>query len=208
MKSVLALLPFLVSSLLSSPLDRRDNGPDTKGVYIEALKYGGTGCPQGTIGQSISDDRTTFTLIFDNYSASIGEGVSITENRKNCQVNLAVRFPQGWQFSLLNSDFRGFIALDQGVTATQKSTYYFSGDSKQCSAEVNFTGPVSKDYLAHNEFGVQSTVWCACGASAMLNINGQVRLMSTNPKASGLFSNDSQDGSFKNVLKFSWRKCH
>lgn len=31
----------------------------------------------------IFDDQTTATLIFDSYVASIGPGVSVTENRKN-----------------------------------------------------------------------------------------------------------------------------
>jgi Domain of unknown function (DUF4360) len=41
-------------------------------VTINGITYGGTGCPQGTVSQFISDDKQTFTLIFDSYVAEIG----------------------------------------------------------------------------------------------------------------------------------------
>jgi len=68
-----------------------------------------------------------FTLIFDQYVASIGPGVAITENRKNCQLNIDLQYPQGFQYSVFTTDYRGYVGIDAGVTATQEATYYFSG---------------------------------------------------------------------------------
>jgi hypothetical protein len=68
-----------------------------------------------------------FTLIFDSYVASIGPGVAITETRKNCQLNLDLRYPGGFQYSILGTIFRGYVGIEKGVTATQSATYYFSG---------------------------------------------------------------------------------
>jgi hypothetical protein len=53
-------------------------GPDPSKVYIESIGYGGTSCPQGTVGQSISNDRTVATLIFDSFVASSGPTVPVT----------------------------------------------------------------------------------------------------------------------------------
>jgi hypothetical protein len=68
-----------------------------------------------------------FTLIFDDYVASIGPGVAITESRKNCQLDIDLQYPSGFQYSVFNADYRGYAALDANVTGTQQSTYYFSG---------------------------------------------------------------------------------
>ena len=73
------------------------------------------------------------TLIFDSYVASMGTGVAITENRKNCQLNLNLQYPPGFQFSIFSADYRGFAELDAGVNGTQQSTYYFSGQTAQVS---------------------------------------------------------------------------
>jgi hypothetical protein len=84
------------------------------------------------------------TLIFDSYVASMGKGVAITESRKNCQLNIDLLYPSGFQYSVFSADYRGYVALDKGVTGTQKSTYYFSGYTQQSSTQTSFTGPVSK----------------------------------------------------------------
>lgn len=73
------------------------------------------------------------TLIFDQYVASQGKGISVTESRKNCQLNIALLYPSGFQYSVFSADYRGYAALDKGVNGTQKSTYYFSGQTAQVS---------------------------------------------------------------------------
>jgi hypothetical protein len=104
-----------------------------KQVTIKGVTYGGTGCPQGTMSSQISEDRTTVTLIFDSYIASIGPGISVTDSRKNCQLNVDIRYPGGFQYSILSADYRGYASLQQGISGTLKSTYYFAGQTAQVS---------------------------------------------------------------------------
>ena len=49
--------------------------------------------------------------------------------------------------------------------------------------------------------------WSPCGKAGAVNINSQVRLTSTNPKASGQLTTDSVDLKFTQVLYLQWRKC-
>ncbi|KAF2221196.1 hypothetical protein BDZ85DRAFT_266442 [Elsinoe ampelina] len=147
------------------------------------------------------------TLIFDSYVAALGPSTSILENRKNCQLNVGLRYPGGFQYSVFSADYRGYAALDKGVTGTQKSTYYFSGQSQQTSTQTDFYGPMSKDYLIHDEAEVTSTIWSPCGAQGLLNINSQVRLTSTDSKAKGVLTTDSIDTKFTQKIYYKWRKC-
>jgi hypothetical protein len=129
--AVAALLPAIAAAL---PLDTTSAlTPDPTLVHINGVTYGGTGCPQGTVGIAISADKTTMTLIFDSYVASLGPTVAVTENRKNCQLNIDLLYPSGFQYSIFSADYRGYAALDSGVTGTIKSTYYFSGSTSQVS---------------------------------------------------------------------------
>ncbi|KAL9115906.1 MAG: hypothetical protein Q9227_000274 [Pyrenula ochraceoflavens] len=181
--------------------------PDPTQVHINNVAYGGTGCPQGTVATAISEDKTTMTLIFDSYVASMGKGVALTENRKNCQLNIDLTYPGGFQFSVFSADYRGYAALDKGVTGSQKSTYYFSGQTAQTSTETDFTGPMSQDYLIHDEAQSASLVWSPCGQEGLLNINSQVRLSSTVSGASGVLTTDSVDAKFTQVLYVKWQTC-
>ena len=147
------------------------------------------------------------TLIFDSYVASIGPGTAVTDNRKNCQLNLNIHYPPGFQFSLFSADYRGYAQLDKGVNGTQKSTYYFSGQTQQVSTETDFTGPMDQDYLFHDVAQSTSVVWSPCGAEGLLNINSQVRLTSNSKTASGELTTDSIDTKFTQILYLNWQKC-
>src|SRR3954463_5604665 len=80
---------------LSAVASASAQNPDPSSPFFLSLRYSGSGCPQGTVGQSLSGDRQTFTLIFDNFVASKGPGVPITENRKNCLLVLSTHTPDG-----------------------------------------------------------------------------------------------------------------
>lgn len=162
--------------------------------------------------------------------AQYGSGVSQADTRKNCLINVELLYPGGFQYSIAQTNYRGYAAIDKGVTGTLKSTYYFSGqtqqvsnpqtnllgegnmsDSIQASAEVKFVGPISGDYVKSDNIENTSTVWSPCGASGALNINSQVRLEKNttpnpnNPK--GLLTTDSTDLKFTQVVSVQWQKC-
>ncbi|KAH6664924.1 hypothetical protein B0J14DRAFT_630365 [Halenospora varia] len=181
--------------------------PDPSQVSIKGITYGGSGCPQGSLGSFISADRQTFTLIFDQYVASIGPGVAIAQNRKNCQLNLDLRYPGGFQYSIFSTVYRGYVSLDAGVNGLQSSTFYFSGEPGQTTTSTTFKGPIDGNYEAVDNVDLTSTVWSPCGASAALNINSQVRLTANSSTVSGLITDDSIDGKITFVVGVQWQKC-
>jgi len=195
------------SPLLAASATASATGPNPTQVYINSITYGGTGCPQGSVGSFISADRTTFTLIFDSYVASIGPDVAATETRKNCQLNVDLEYPSGFQYSVLSTEYRGYADLDAGVTGVQKATYYFSGQSAQVSAETDFKGPMSEDYDTTDTVPFSSVIWSPCGAALPLNINSQVRLTSTSTNDTGLLTDDSIDGKITFVVGLQWQTC-
>lgn len=117
-------------------LDFQVGQPNPNQVQIVGFEYGGTGCPASSVSSVLSDDQTIITLIFDKYVATIGPNVNVADNRKNCQLNINLRYPGGFQYSILSAEYRGYARLDPGVSGTQKSTYYFSGQTAQVSSDA------------------------------------------------------------------------
>ncbi|RDL33797.1 Uncharacterized protein BP5553_08165 [Venustampulla echinocandica] len=191
----------------AAPAATPSGAPNPSQVTINSITYGGTGCPQGSVGSYISPDRLTFTLIFDSFMASIGPGVPITSSRANCQLNINLQYPSGFQYSVLDTQFRGYADLGAGVTGVQSATYYFSGSATQASTSTTFKGPISSDYLVEDAIPFTSTIWSPCGAALPLNINSQVRLTSTNSASSGLLTQDSVDGKVSFVVGVQWQTC-
>jgi len=177
-------------------------------VTISSISYGGSGCPQGSVGNFISADRTTYTLIFDSYVVETGPGKPITGARKNCQINVNLHYPAGYQYSLYSQNYRGFVKLDPGVRGFQQATFYFSGSAAQASTSTNFQGPASKDYLITDTIPFSSQVQSPCGQEGALNINTQIRLdNSGNPQGSGQMTTDSIDGKVQLKYGLAWKKC-
>jgi len=181
--------------------------PNPSQVVLNSYAYGGTGCPQGSVGAFLSADRTTFTLIFDSYVASIGPGVSIVDTRKNCQLNLDLEYPSGFQYSVLSTIFRGYVGIDKGVSASQSAVYYFSGETSQTTTSTYFKGPLSQDYEVEDDVSLTSVVWSPCGAPVALNIDSAVLLTSGVSSASGQITDDSIDGKITFIAGVQWQTC-
>ena len=170
----LALLGTLVAALPSYTIP--DASPSGHEVTIEGIAFAGSGCPAGSVAGQLSSDQTTITLLYDSFVAQAGEGIPASNYRKNCQLNIKIKYPSGWQFSVFKADYRGYAALPAGDTGTCKATYYFSGDSRQISSTMTLTGPYNDNYIKTDQFGVDSTVWSPCGLEGLLNINSEARL--------------------------------
>ena len=158
------------------------------------------------------------TLIFDEYVASLGPGVAITESRKNCQLNLALLYPPAYAWSVLSADYRGYAYLDPGIAGQQKSIYYFSGQTAQANVVTSLAGPYAGNYLLHDSAlntaggGPGVGVWSPCdGSQGMLNVDSAVSLQRVGPggngTAQGLLTTDSIDTKFTQVVYLVWEAC-
>lgn len=200
----LSIIALVAPVYVATPTPAYADSPNPNEVYVQSISYGGTGCPQGTVGSSFSDDRKTFTLIFDSFVASSGPGVPVTQNRKNCQLNINLHLPEGFTFAIHTFDYRGYVQLPAGVTAEQLSTYYFQGETKQATGKTRFNGPVAKDYLSRDTLA--NVAWMPCARVVPLNINSQVRLTGATNLASQI-TVDSIDGKARTILHLTFRRC-
>lgn len=168
--------------------------------------YGGTGCPTGSARAVVSPDRTSFTMIFDNYIAQAGSGRPMID-RKNCQILVNLDVPQGWTYSIARMDYRGFYSLGAGASGTQQATYYFQGMTQQASLRTNFVGPTQGNYLFSDTLGLNALVWAPCGARVGVNINTSLLAQVNNPSTYAYLTTDSADGSVKTTFALQWQKC-
>lgn len=197
------LAPLMAATLTTSAFAY---GPDY--VTINSISYAGSGCPAGTVAENLSDDFQAFTLLFDSYFAEVGPGVPYREKRKNCQIAVDLSFPQGWSFTIMDVDYRGYTSLDRGVTGLQRSSYYFQGQRATARLTSRFRGPTDDDYHVRDTLGISALVWSPCGASRALNMNTQVRVDNRrNRRGSGLMTLDSIDGQLTHIYGIKWRRC-
>jgi hypothetical protein len=174
---------------------------------VQNPSYGGTGCPAGTARAVVSPDRQAFTMIFDQYYVNAPSPGSL--DRKNCQILVNFDFPQGWSYSIVRLDYRGFVDLGPGASGFQQSLYYFQGQPQQGRLRTNFYGPRSGDYTISDTLGISDVVWSPCGARRGLNINSSLFASAGRGFANSYayLTNDSIDGTVKTTYILQWRRC-
>jgi hypothetical protein len=180
-------------------------------IRIKKIQYNGSGCPIGTVAQNVSPAKDSFTLTFSDFVAESGPGIPLSQGRKNCIMTLVLDVPSGWQYSIADFYYRGFMDLDRGIRAEHAASYFFEGQGQTGRFASQKLGPYEADYVYKDQIGLSSAVWSPCSAERALNINASIRVDNTNrrqyPNAQGMITNDSVDGQITQVWGLTWRRC-
>ncbi|KAI1488037.1 hypothetical protein F5X96DRAFT_109809 [Biscogniauxia mediterranea] len=213
MRSFLAILlaPALAAA---NPIGIISDGdlPSPDEVSIVSATASGNGCPQGTVTTNISPDRTVLTFGFDAFQTYIGPGTVISDRSKNCQLHLNLKYPGGFQFAVVESTYHGYAQLEEGITGTFYSTYYFSQDAAattttQTSIQGGGLWEGGDVYTKQDQVPTASVIWSPCGATGILNVNNRIALTSSNASASGQISDDDATVAFTQQVHVSWQAC-
>ncbi|PGH12701.1 hypothetical protein AJ80_06647 [Polytolypa hystricis UAMH7299] len=200
---VLALFSFIPALVSAAAIPSAEvaSAFDSGAVKLNGVTYGGTGCNSGTLSVRVTDDGEICPIRFRNLVAQAGNNVGIEESRKFCQINFNLEYPQGWSFSVLRTDYTGYVKLAADSTAYVQSKYYFSGETEQAVSKVKFEGPVAGDFT-RNEALVWDT-WSTCGTTnTLLNIHQSVGVTGT-----GRVATTSADGELWSDVILKWRRC-
>ncbi|KAF2017781.1 hypothetical protein BU24DRAFT_432390 [Aaosphaeria arxii CBS 175.79] len=172
---------------------------------INNVVSGGSGCPQGSIDIDWTNSQILPIYFSKEFTASVGPYVQPDQSRKNCQINIDLRFSSGYQYAVYSADYAGWGDLDAGVKGLVKATYYFSGEQSQISTSSTIQGPFSGRYTKHDE--IPLSVWSPCGNQALLNVNAEVALTPLGGSASGTLAATKESSRFTHSLYIKWRQC-
>ncbi|WP_171171771.1 DUF4360 domain-containing protein [Streptomyces sp. I05A-00742] len=200
----------LFATVFSPGAAATEGSPPPGRIQIDVVSVNGSGCPAGTAAVAVAGDNTAFTVSYSDYLAQVGLGSKPTDFRKNCQLGLNVRVPQGYTYAIAKADYRGFAHLQSGATGLEKASYYFQGMQQTTSANHRFTGPFSDDWQTTDVTDVDALVYAPCGTQRILNVNTELRVSagSSDPASTTSFmAMDSADGSVNTLYHFEWKQC-
>ena len=209
---VASKLLLLATSLLAGTVSVSGRALASDPVFIKSLNFLGSGCTNNDSISQLDDTNNDglpdqFTIFFSNYIAFSGPGSTPLDWRKNCNINVGLHLPQGFQFSIADVHYTGFAQLPYGVSATQQSTYQFVFFSRPITLSTTQKGKFEGNYDLYDTLGLASLVWSPCGADAPLNIRSQLFLSGALTYPAQV-TTDQIDGRVKQVFQFKWRKCN
>jgi len=209
MLNAIAAGALFLSSLASPAATPAKATPPPDYMVVDMVAVNGSGCPAGTAGVTASPDHTAITITYSEYIAQVGGGASSADFRRNCQLSLNVRVPQGFTYAIAKTDYRGYAGLQKGAWGYQAANYYFQGDSHTARARHDFTGYLDDLWETTDVVGIGALVWAPCGATRYLNINTELRvgLGTSDPKVTSQLTMDSTDANLATVYHLAWKKC-
>ncbi|MBD2415149.1 hypothetical protein FACHB389_23015 [Nostoc calcicola FACHB-389] len=164
-------------------------------VQILGAEYGGNGCPNGSASVSVSPDGQELSILFDQF---IAVGNKSAERRKSCNMSIPIQVPQGFQISLYDADYRGYVA--PSTTGRLRAEYFFAGQRGPVFSRA-FRGET--DYNVRDQLVTVADVWSRCGDSVNMRVNAA---MTANGQ--GMATVDSFDLAHRGlVYHIKYRQC-
>ncbi len=165
-------------------------------VEILGANYGGNGCPANSASVTVSPDGQELSILFDKF---IALGNNARESRKSCNLSIPIKVPQGFQISLYDADYRGYVA--PATSGNLRAEYFFAG-SRGPVFSRNFNGETQ--YNVRDSLATIANVWSRCGDSLNMRVNA-----SMTARGSGMATVDSFDLSHRGlVYHVKYRACN
>lgn len=168
----------------------------TSRVEIAGASYGGSGCPNESASVSVSPDGQELSILFDEFIAS---GQDYRDSRKSCNLSIPIKVPEGFQISLYDADYRGYVS--PGTTGRLRAEYFFAGARGPLFSRT-FRGET--DYNVRDQLVTVADVWSACGDSVNMRVNASMSAFGR-----GIATVDSFDLSHRGlVYHIKYRRCN
>ena len=175
-------------------------------VHLGKPGHAGSGCPIGTVSTTLSPDKKSLSILFDDYMVEAGPSTRKRMARKNCQLAVPVHVPNGLSVSLIGVDYRGYNFLPSRSEATFTAEYFFAG-RRGPRYMKKFFGGLDSEYTLSNTLALVSESWSKCGEDVNLRIATAMRVRNLNRVEDSLSTVDSVDMNAGIVYKLQYRKC-
>ena len=166
----LKLLALLASAALVKSAMAMDD------ISLGIPGYAGPGCPPGSASASLTDDKKTLSILFDQFLVNVGGNTGKTNARTKCDISVPVHVPQGIQVSLITVDYRGYNLLPAGASSEFSVEYFFAGQRGPKYTKT-FYGEMDEDYIVTNKLIASSMVWSRCGEQVILRVNPNLKII-------------------------------
>jgi hypothetical protein len=169
------------------------------GTVIGDIVTGGAGCPQSSATVVVEPGNSTFEVSTPNLISTSDSSPRV----KNCQVNIPITYPTGYQYGIQEIDYSGHETVPSGSSGTARGSFYFSGSSTTTSFNIPISSGTDADLAGTYVPAATDVVWspCASGGSEQtaFNVNFVVSI--------GASSTVGSVSIGKSVVDLAWRTC-
>lgn len=188
-------------------------------VEIPAFALGtpttaGSGCPQDTVGVSMTEDKKTVSFIFDSFIAEAGNSVEVQRDKKRCRVTIPIEVPKGFQVVTVKLDQRGFYSIPEKAKLNLERKYWLTNKRNQAITRAvtktqDVRGPADEEYTKNFKLQVPALT-SPCGEKINFHFDTSINLKTNKAGDDALATVDSLDASGDSkgyLVKFFMKRC-
>ncbi len=196
---------------------------DQFSANLRTTLQNGCSANENSVGELISSDAKSMTLIFDNFAANLTPPLS--RAMATCAIEVQFNIPPGRRLALEAIDVRGYADIDRNVSATVQANYSFPDTATTELTGIGRNGPYQGDFLMQlsgqaNDPRNYSPCTGPNAKKAKIITTIALDRLNNDRYAQGTLSVDSVDGSFtggditgigfnRGFLQFriKWERC-
>lgn len=185
--------------------------PNNEQVNIKGVKINGSGCPVDSTTELVTNDEpgkpfTYFQVTYDAFVIQLGPNAK-ESFRKFCNIALALDYPVGWQYTVVELQTSGFATIAKGAEGNFQTSYQFRGDDNMEKLELKtLESGFEGDYEVNAKVTNENTVWSTCDSRIPLNIKTTI-LLTGDDKDDSTMTVDVQSGLLSQTYEVRWKKC-
>lgn len=203
---------FDLGRILQPPNQR---SVDAQGVRMGRISVEGSGCRSGQVRSSLSNNRRTLSLLFDNYIVEAGGGLNRKQQKRQCSVTVPFHVPPGYQVSVVQVDYRGYHFVPANAKAVIESTIHLISMSGERRSGFHFPGIRRKRVFngrSEGNFLLSSQVhrnlqWSPCGEDFIMILGSELKAETNRRMRQTYAAIDSLDTQASVSYHLNWRRC-
>lgn len=188
---------------VSAHADDEETPPPAELLAVNTTTANGSGCRQGTHEVEVLPDNRGFRIKYRQFRAQLGDGAGPADFRKNCQISMQVRVPQGYTYAVVRTRSQGGGDIASAGEGLQRDTYYYAGSPVSQWRTHAFPGGFKGDWETVDDIDPAYRVWVPCREQRQLNVNTELRVkhVPSNPALNSFMQLQSM------TYGIAWRRC-
>lgn len=179
------------------------SAPD--GLRLGDPRYGGSGCPQGSVSAALSPDARSLSLIFDQLTIQAGGTGSKSSAQTSCRVGVPISVPKGYQVALVKVDYRGFASIPNGGKGYLVVTGNYPGAQNQRYQKI-FASSEDESFTVSSP-NPNNSSYSACGQEVLFDSSITLSLQANAAFEESVLTLDTADLDAGATYELKWRTC-
>ncbi|QXJ21570.1 DUF4360 domain-containing protein [Actinomadura graeca] len=190
-----------------SPAAADPDVPPPGSVSVEVAALYGSGCLPGRVW--LGSNVESFTVHYAEYIVTAGRDQTPRDSHKNCWVDVKVSHPPEFTYGIIKVEHRGSGELEDGASASMRSSFAFLGEDLPEGAKHLARGPYRGSWQLSDKSDISEVRIKPCDKPSTNRLFTELKADegASDPSTVSYMALDDIDRNPGSSYHFHWERC-